>query len=103
MATLGVRNIEGYNKKINETIAAGKTLTRQVQTGFDPETGRPIIETQEMELSLMPYIVIIVDEMADLMLTAGKEIEIAVNRIAAKARASGIHMIMATQRPSVRF
>lgn len=101
MATLGVRNIEGYNKKINETIAAGKTLTRQVQTGFDPETGRPIIETQEMELSLMPYIVIIVDEMADLMLTAGKEIEVAVNRIAAKARASGIHMIMATQRPSV--
>ena len=100
MATIGVRNIEGYNKKIAETIAAGKKLTRQIQTGFDPETGRPIIETQEMDLTPLPYIVVIVDEMADLMLTAGKEVDIAVQRIAQKARASGIHMIMATQRPS---
>ncbi|MBP5533982.1 MAG: DNA translocase FtsK [Alphaproteobacteria bacterium] len=101
MATMGVRNIEGYNKKIADTIAAGKTLTRQIQTGFDPETGRPIIETQEMDLTPLPYIVVIVDEMADLMLTAGKDVEIAIQRIAQKARASGIHLIMATQRPSV--
>ena len=101
MATMGVRNIEGYNKKIADTVAAGKTLTRQIQTGFDPETGRPIIETQEMDLTPLPYIVVIVDEMADLMLTAGKDVEIAIQRIAQKARASGIHLIMATQRPSV--
>jgi S-DNA-T family DNA segregation ATPase FtsK/SpoIIIE len=100
MATIGVRNIEGYNKKISETIAEGKKLTRQIQTGFDPETGRPIIEVQEIDLTPLPYIVVIVDEMADLMLTAGKEVDIAVQRIAQKARASGIHMIMATQRPS---
>lgn len=101
MATMGVRNIDGYNKKIEEAIATGQKLTRQVQTGFDPETGRPIIETQEMDLKPLPYIVVIVDEMADLMLTAGKEVDIAVQRIAQKARASGIHLIMATQRPSV--
>ena len=101
MATMGVRNIEGYNKKIADTIAAGKTLTRQVQTGFDPETGKPIIETQEMDLTPLPYIVVIVDEFADLMQTAGKDVDVAVQRIAQKARASGIHLIMATQRPSV--
>ncbi len=101
MATIGVRNIEKYNEKIADTIAAGKTLTRQIQTGFDPETGRPIIETQEMDLTPLPYIVVIVDEMADLMLAAGKDVEIAIQRIAQKARASGIHLIMATQRPSV--
>ena len=101
MATLGVRNIDGYNKKISDAIAGGQKLERQVQTGFDPETGRPIIEKQEIELKPLPYIVVIVDEMADLMLTAGKEVDIAVQRIAQKARASGIHLIMATQRPSV--
>ena len=101
MATMGVRNIEGYNKKIADTIAAGKTLTRQIQTGFDPETGKPIIETQEMDLTPLPYIVVIVDEFADLMQTAGKDVDVAVQRIAQKARASGIHLIMATQRPSV--
>lgn len=101
MATMGVRNIDGYNKKIEEAIATGQKLTRQVQTGFDPETGHPVIETQEIDLKPLPYIVVIVDEMADLMLTAGKEVDIAVQRIAQKARASGIHLIMATQRPSV--
>ena len=101
MATMGVRNIDGYNKKIEEAIATGQKLTRQVQTGFDAETGRPVIETQEIELKPLPYIVVIVDEMADLMLTAGKEVDIAVQRIAQKARASGIHLVMATQRPSV--
>ncbi len=101
MASLGVRNIAGYNEKLNNAIKNGTKLTRRVQTGFDIETDEPIYEEKEIETKEMPYIVVIVDEMADLMITAGKEIEASIQRIAQKARAAGIHIIMATQRPSV--
>jgi S-DNA-T family DNA segregation ATPase FtsK/SpoIIIE len=101
MSKMGVRNIEGYNGRVREALAKGETFSRTIQTGFDEETGDPIFETEEMMPEVLPYIVVIVDEMADLMMVAGKEIEACIQRLAQMARASGIHLIMATQRPSV--
>ena len=101
MSNLGVRNINGYNQRIVDAAKKGETLMRSVQTGFDPESGEPIYEEQAYDMNPLPYIVVIVDEMADLMLVAGKEVEGAVQRLAQMARAAGLHVIMATQRPSV--
>ncbi|ATJ89906.1 MULTISPECIES: FtsK/SpoIIIE family DNA translocase [Acetobacter] len=101
MAHMQVRNIAGYNARAAEARADGEVVVRRVQTGFDPETGNPVFEEQSVTLDPMPYIVVIIDEMADLMMTAGKEIDACVQRLAQKARAAGIHVIMATQRPSV--
>jgi S-DNA-T family DNA segregation ATPase FtsK/SpoIIIE len=101
MSQLSVRNIAGYNDRVNEARAKGEVVTRRVQTGFDSETGRPMFEDQPLALAPLPFIVVFIDEMADLMMVAGKEIEIAVQRLAQMARAAGIHVIMATQRPSV--
>jgi S-DNA-T family DNA segregation ATPase FtsK/SpoIIIE len=101
MAKLGVRNIDGYNTRLGEAKARGEELTRTVHTGFDKETGKAIYEEEKLDLEPLPYIVIIVDEMADLMMVAGKEIEGAVQRLAQMARAAGLHVILATQRPSV--
>ncbi len=101
MSKVGVRNIDGYNARMKQATARGEALHRTVQTGFDPASGEPIFEREDMELSTLPYIVVIIDEMADLMMVAGKDIEGAVQRLAQMARAAGIHVIMATQRPSV--
>ena len=101
MSKLGVRNIDGFNARITQAKANGETITIQMTTGFDRETGKPVIEDVPLELVKLPYIVVIVDEMADLMMVAGKDIEGAIQRLAQMARAAGIHLIMATQRPSV--
>ena len=101
MSKLGVRNIDGYNSRTEQALKKGEIATRTVQTGFDAETGEPVFEHEEMDLSPLPFIVVIIDEMADLMMVAGKEIEGAVQRLAQMARAAGIHVVMATQRPSV--
>ncbi len=101
MSKLGVRNIDGYNSRLAEAKAKGETLTRTVHTGYDKESGEAIYEKEELDLEALPYIVVIVDEMADLMMVAGKDIEGAIQRLAQMARAAGIHVILATQRPSV--
>ncbi|MGR3323785.1 MAG: DNA translocase FtsK 4TM domain-containing protein [Pseudooceanicola sp.] len=101
MSKMGVRNIDGYNGRVADALGKGEMFKRTVQTGFDEDTGEPIFETEEFQPERMPYIVVIVDEMADLMMVAGKEIEACIQRLAQMARASGIHLIMATQRPSV--
>lgn len=101
MSKMGVRNIDGFNERVAQAQKKGEVLSRTIQTGYDPETGEPIYEQEEMNLEFMPYIVVIIDEMADLMMVAGKDIEGAVQRLAQMARAAGIHVVMATQRPSV--
>jgi S-DNA-T family DNA segregation ATPase FtsK/SpoIIIE len=100
MSKIGVRNITGYNEKAREALAKGEHFERTVQTGFD-ETGRPVYESETIRPEPMPFLVVVIDEVADLMMVAGKDIEGAVQRLAQMARAAGIHLIMATQRPSV--
>jgi S-DNA-T family DNA segregation ATPase FtsK/SpoIIIE len=101
MSKLGVRNIDGYNARVAEAKGKGSKLSRTVHTGYDKESGEAIYEEEELDLEALPYIVVIVDEMADLMMVAGKDIEGAVQRLAQMARAAGLHVILATQRPSV--
>src|SRR3989440_9421004 len=101
MSKLGVRNIDGYNSRLVEARSKGEELTRTVHTGFDKESGKAVYEAEKLDLNPLPYIVIIVDEMADLMMVAGKDIEGAVQRLAQMARAAGLHVVLATQRPSV--
>ena len=101
MSKLGVRNIDSYNERLIQARKKGEILSKNIQVGFDPETGQPIFEDQQISLTPLPYIVVIIDEVADLMLVAGKDIEAAVQRLAQMARAAGIHVVMATQRPSV--
>ncbi|AKH43097.1 DNA translocase FtsK [Croceibacterium atlanticum] len=101
MSDIGARNINGFNERVRTAAAKGKPLGRRVQTGFDPETGEELIEEEQLDYEVLPLIVLIVDELADLMVTVGKEIEVLIQRLAQKSRAAGIHLIMATQRPSV--
>lgn len=101
MASLSVRSLAGYNDKVRAARAKGQALGRRVQTGYDADTGQPIYEEEKLDYQTLPQIVVIVDELADLMMTAGKEVEFLIQRLAQKARAAGIHLIMATQRPSV--
>ena len=101
MSSIGARNIDGFNEKVKAAAARGKPLGRRVQTGFDPETGEELYEEEQLDYQALPKIVLIVDELADLMVTVGKEIEVLIQRLSQKSRAAGIHLIMATQRPSV--
>jgi S-DNA-T family DNA segregation ATPase FtsK/SpoIIIE len=101
MSSIGARNIAGFNERVRTSIAKGKPLGRRVQTGFDPDTGEELFEEEQLDYAPLPQIVLIVDELADLMVTVGKEIEVLIQRLSQKSRAAGIHLIMATQRPSV--
>jgi len=101
MASVNVRSLASFNDKVRQAKAKGQKLGRKVQVGYDPDTGKPIYEEETLDLAPLPQIVVIVDELADLMMTAGKEVEFLIQRLAQKARAAGIHLIMATQRPSV--
>ncbi|MBU6396482.1 MAG: DNA translocase FtsK 4TM domain-containing protein [Sphingomonadales bacterium] len=101
MSSVGVRNISGFNEKVRAAASKGKPLGRRIQVGFDPDTGEELFEEQQHDYQVLPQIVVIVDELADLMVTVGKEIEVLIQRLSQKSRAAGIHLIMATQRPSV--
>ena len=101
MSSVGVRSLAGFNDKVRGAKAKGQRLGRRVQTGYHPDTGQPVYEEEQLDYEPLPQIVVIVDELADLMMTAGKEVEFLIQRLAQKARAAGIHLIMATQRPSV--
>ncbi len=101
MSSIGARNLTGFNERVKAAKAKGKPLGRRVQTGFDPETGDELAEEEQLDYEVLPQIVLIVDELADLMVTIGKEIEVLIQRLSQKSRAAGIHLIMATQRPSV--